>query len=482
LAELTPYFFIVLVTDVAGNTTTDDNGGACYSFTTLEHNEHFTELFDSRDNDLSYGAVMLTPDGSVDFYTSCRIPTAAFPTRPKGGTYISLSDNDYESVTLTGGAEVSLYGTPYSSFYVGSNGYLTFTGGDSYYWERLDYHFQMPRVSGLFDDLRPPSGGVVSWKQRADRVAVTFDGVYERYGAANSFQIELFFDGRIRITHLSVGATDGLVGLSEGLDLPVDFVESDVSAYLSCACGNGSLDSGEACDDGNVAPCDGCSDLCQPEGVCGDGVLDANCEECDDGNLIDGDGCESDCTLSSPPFRLISGHRIVLRDKEDQPQRRRFNVFSKDFTIEAPEPGSACDPTVHGAELRLVNPGTTEDHRIPLPAGSWKAAPRMAGGGYTYRDRLLGNGPCKRVRIRSGKALRAVCIREEMPFTLNEDSQGSLTVVLQLGTDPTCGSCMSFGGTVKDDFGTEAWRRRASRGVGRFRALEAPAPTSCPLP
>jgi cysteine-rich repeat protein len=36
------------------------------------------------------------------------------------------------------------------------------------------------------------------------------------------------------------------------------------------------------------------------DGICGDGLLDPG-EDCDDGNDLEGDGCEPDCTLSPPP-------------------------------------------------------------------------------------------------------------------------------------------------------------------------------------
>src|SRR5262245_60826724 len=57
-------------------------------------------------------------------------------------------------------------------------------------------------------------------------------------------------------------------------------------------CGNGRLDPGEPCDDGNNFSCDGCpSDCTQP---CGDGIVDPG-ETCDDGNTTDGDGCSANC-------------------------------------------------------------------------------------------------------------------------------------------------------------------------------------------
>ncbi len=59
-------------------------------------------------------------------------------------------------------------------------------------------------------------------------------------------------------------------------------------------CGNGSLDSGEACDDGNTTAGDGCSASCLVEQVCGNGNVEGT-EECDDGNIADGDGCDAQC-------------------------------------------------------------------------------------------------------------------------------------------------------------------------------------------
>jgi cysteine-rich repeat protein len=62
-------------------------------------------------------------------------------------------------------------------------------------------------------------------------------------------------------------------------------------------CGNGKLEPGEECDDGNLSNGDGCSCTCTvepPPPVCGNGKLEAG-EECDDGNLSNGDGCSCDC-------------------------------------------------------------------------------------------------------------------------------------------------------------------------------------------
>ena len=236
LQPSTQYYYSVDATDEAGNLTTDDNGGACYSFTTADQADYFTENFSGNDLDLANTSLTLSPNGSANFYSACQQPASGFHTDPSGGTTLSLSDDDSALVSLTGGQQVSLYGTNYSSFFVGSNGYLTFGSSDDEYSESLSTHFALPRISGLYDDLNPSSGGTISSKQLADRVAVTYESVPE-YGASssNSFQIEMFFDGTVRITHLAMAASDGLVGISAGAGVPGDFVESDLTAYTACS-------------------------------------------------------------------------------------------------------------------------------------------------------------------------------------------------------------------------------------------------------
>ncbi len=83
----------------------------------------------------------------------------------------------------------------------------------------------------------------------------------------------------------------------------------DGITVITTMCGNGSVDNGEQCDDGNKTPGDGCSVICQipagwsctgspsvctMAGVCGDGILGAT-EACDDGNRTAGDGCAANC-------------------------------------------------------------------------------------------------------------------------------------------------------------------------------------------
>jgi len=65
---------------------------------------------------------------------------------------------------------------------------------------------------------------------------------------------------------------------------------------ISNSCGNGVVDPGEVCDDGNIKNGDGCSADCKSAEACGDGVLNTEAGEvCDDGNTVSGDGCSADC-------------------------------------------------------------------------------------------------------------------------------------------------------------------------------------------
>jgi hypothetical protein len=130
---------------------------------------------------------------------------------------------------------VPLYGTTYATIYPSSNGYVTFLSGDSDTSESLEDHFAQPRISGLFDDLNPSDGGTISWKQLDDRVAVTWDGVREYLGVTlNTFQVVMYFDGRIELNYLTISAADGLVGLSAGEGLDPDFFATDFSATGAC--------------------------------------------------------------------------------------------------------------------------------------------------------------------------------------------------------------------------------------------------------
>lgn len=92
---------------------------------------------------------------------------------------------------------------------------------------------------------------------------------------------------------------DGIVQASLGEACDDGGIESCDGCSGTCErvdaiCGDGITECGEECDDGNNNPGDGCEPGCGIGPICGNGVLDVG-EICDDGNLVDGDCCSSDC-------------------------------------------------------------------------------------------------------------------------------------------------------------------------------------------
>jgi len=122
-----------------------------------------------------------------------------------------------------------------------------------------------------------------------------------------------------------------------GVSKPDDQEKPDAD---TTGCGDGRLQPGEACDDGNSASADGCSadckriernflcpapsELCVSTVVCGDSQVSGS-ERCDDGNLRDGDGCDRECKVQEGfacpvPGELCvaakCGDRIVAGDEQ----------------------------------------------------------------------------------------------------------------------------------------------------------------------
>jgi subtilisin family serine protease len=221
-----------ILIDDGVNTAQNDAG-----FTISENpTDYFTELFDSysRTFDLSNKSLLLTPDESASHYNACIKTITTLPIDPAGGEILTLNDDDSELVTL-GTFSVPFYNTNYSSFYVGSNGYITFGSPDYTYLESASAHFSTKRISGLFRDLNPEAAGGISVKRLDNRIAITWENVPEYGGdVGNTFQIELFADGKIRLSWLNIDASFGLVGISQGRGQPTDYLNSNLSNQGQC--------------------------------------------------------------------------------------------------------------------------------------------------------------------------------------------------------------------------------------------------------
>ncbi len=234
LAEDTVYFYAIDVVDTVANETTFNAGGTCYAFGTADIPNFFTQEINGI-SDLQFTTIDFTPNDTVDRYDACVVTISSLPTDPSIGTPLTLPNDGFAQVQLADGALVTLYGVDYPSFFVGSNGYITFTAGDNDGSESLTDHFDTPRISALFDNLNPTTGGTISWLQLGNRAVVTWENVPD--GAPNTMntvQVEMYFDGRITISYLALSTTDGIVGLSDGEGLSEYFAESDLNAFGTC--------------------------------------------------------------------------------------------------------------------------------------------------------------------------------------------------------------------------------------------------------
>ena len=95
---------------------------------------------------------------------------------------------------------------------------------------------------------------------------------------------------------------------------PVESVETCTIDCAPTSCGDGIVQSGEACDDGNDLDTDACTPSCTST-FCGDGIVQSG-EACDDGNTVDTDDCMNSC---QPPAALTKSVGPILL----QPAPRR---------------------------------------------------------------------------------------------------------------------------------------------------------------
>lgn len=151
---------------------------------------------------------------------------------------------------------------------------------------------------------------------------------------------------------------DACEGTADGSACTTPAISTGVCVSAIClvaGCGNGFVEPGEACDDGNHVSFDGCRADCASNEVCGDGIADplfgeacdcgtpgrqsatclqpnnqmpgAECREdcklarcgdsiidpneiCDDGNTISGDGCRGDCQGRFTKMQTTTANRL----------------------------------------------------------------------------------------------------------------------------------------------------------------------------
>ena len=186
------------------------------------------------------------------------------------------------------------------------------------------------------------------------------------------------------------------------------------------SCGDGILDSGEECDDGNTAVGDGCDGMCLIEGVdgeCGDGNVDPG-EQCDDGNTVAADGCDASCReeepdgLCTPDPRddCIAAAKAILSISEKKVGKEKWKASLKGLGEEtsAASLGDPVDGTTEVVACLYDGAGASAASITIDRAGQscgqkpcWKAQKDK---GWSYKDPSSSADGARKLKFKAGPA------------------------------------------------------------------------------
>jgi cysteine-rich repeat protein len=167
------------------------------------------------------------------------------------------------------------------------------------------------------------------------------------------------------------------------------------------ACGDGIRDPGEACDDGNTVGGDGCSADCHSSELCGNGILDPG-EACDDGDLQNHDGCSSRCLIEQSAWSAIGAGPDILRAVAAYDAARGVTVLVQN-DVNAPSVrtwewdgvawrarSSATVPPVMGESSLLYDAAHQRVLEVGISQGGWTV---WAWDGIDWAQQPSGAGP-----------------------------------------------------------------------------------------
>ncbi len=154
----------------------------------------------------------------------------------------------------------------------------------------------------------------------------------------------------------------------------------------------------------------------------------------------------------------LTGKKIKLEDKvPDDPLKRKARWVVKDAAIALPDPLSDGDPRCNAdpvgtvkASVRFFSSDSGHDTgEIPLPCELWFGFGAGTTLAYQYQDKKLLEGPCKFIKLKHGKQIKATCLGKNPLHPLEYDleigtDERTVHTVLTLGDRKFCSSIPTF--------------------------------------
>jgi cysteine-rich repeat protein len=290
----------------------------------------------------SLSALAIDPTTPTTLYAGTSI-SGVFKTTDGGGTWPATG------LTNTGVWALAIDPTTPTTLYAGipNQGVFKSTDGGGT-WSALNIGLTNPNVFALAIDPMTPTtlyagtygGGVFAIEQISacvgdcnDTSAVTIDELLTMVNMAL---------GNAAVSECLAGDRN------QNGAITVDEILTAVNNALNgCpVCGNGSVEAGEECDDGNDDDADGCTYACT---ICGNGIVTLP-EQCDDGNLIDHDGCNVDCGL-----RVCGNVGILAGPIVNPANNHRYYLLQN-----ASWPASEAEAVCLGGHLVTINDATEQ--------------------------------------------------------------------------------------------------------------------------
>ena len=213
---------------------------------------------------------------------------------------------------------------------------------------------------------------------------------------------------------------------------PVCMLLEKVNETPSPQCGNGVLEDGEECDDGNTVSGDGCSSVCQketsPSPNCGNGTKESG-EQCDEG-ANNGQTCtpayNSSCTYCSSDCKnvVVQGGKCGDGLKQDSEECDDGNTVSGDGCSSVCQKENTGVRVEKSASATEVKKGETVTYTYRITnTGDTKLT------NIQVRDDQLGTITCPQTSLNVGEAMS--CTKS---VVINQDTTNKVTVTAKLGS------------------------------------------------